>query len=63
MDKMKELMVSYRLEINVDQGEKLVRLKRETLVISEEYDEEKNVYIVKGYAKAESKWNGENQTS
>lgn len=63
MDKMKELMVSYRLEINVDQGEKLVRLKRETLVISEEYDEEKNVYIVKGYAKAESKWNGENQKS
>ena len=63
MDKMKELMVPYRLEIKVDQGEKLVRLKRETLVISEEYDEEKNVYIVKGYAKAESKWNGENQTS
>ncbi|WP_373471917.1 GTPase HflX [Carnobacterium alterfunditum] len=63
MSKMKELMVPYRIEIEVTQGEKLVRLKRETLVDSEEYDEEKNVYVVKGYAKAGSKWNGENQTS
>ena len=63
MEKMKELMVSYRIEVEVSRGEQLVRLKRETLVTSEEYDEEKNVYVVKGYAKAESKWNGENQTS
>lgn len=63
MERMQELMVPYRIEIAVSQGDKLVRLKRETLVISEEYDEEKNVYVIKGYAKAASKWNGENQTS
>lgn len=51
------------LYIVSSRGEQLVRLKRETLVDSEEYDEEKNIYVVKGYAKAESKWNGENQTS
>ena len=63
MNKMKELMVPFRIEVDVSRGEQLVRLKRETLVDSEEYDEEKNVYVVKGFAKAESKWNGENQTS
>ena len=63
MNKMKELMVPYRIEVDVSRGEQLVRFKRETLVDSEEYDEEKNIYVVKGYAKAESKWNGENQTS
>lgn len=41
MNKMKELMVPYRIEVDVSRGEQLVRLKRETLVDSEEYDEEK----------------------
>lgn len=56
---MREIMVPYQIEVNVAEGHKLVRLKQETLLLSETYDEEKNVYIVRGYAKKESKWIGE----
>ncbi|MEG0288953.1 MAG: GTPase, partial [Carnobacterium sp.] len=56
---MREIMVPYQIEVNAAEGHKLVRLKQETLLLSETYDEEKNVYIVRGYTKKESKWIGE----
>ncbi|MGX7419625.1 GTPase HflX [Carnobacterium gallinarum] len=58
MEMMKEQLVPYQLEIEADQGGELVKLKKETLMISSEFNEEKNHYLVKGYAKEESKWVG-----
>lgn len=53
-------MVPYQMMIDVSEGQKLVRLKQETLLTSEQYVEEENKYLVRGYIKKESKWNGEN---
>lgn len=61
MEIMKETLVPYQFEIAADQGGALVKLKKETLIISEEYNEEKNSYFVKGYAKEQSKWIGERE--
>lgn len=60
-NQMQEIMVPYQIEVGVEEGQKLVQLKQETLVTAETYEEETNRYLVKGYAKKESKWNGENQ--
>lgn len=59
MEKIEEILEPYRLEIPVSEGDKLIHLKQETYVATEVYDEEKNVYVVKGYARAQSKWIGE----
>lgn len=59
MEKIEEIMEPYRLEVPVDEGDMLIQLKQETQVATQIYDEEKNVYVVKGYAKAKSKWIGE----
>ncbi|WP_414840161.1 GTPase HflX [Carnobacterium sp. TMP28] len=61
VNRMKTIMIDYQMTINVSEGHLLIRLKQETIVLSEEYIEEDNHYLVKGYMKKDSKWNGENQ--
>lgn len=61
VNRMKGIMIPYQMKIDVSDGDKLVRLKQETLLISEHYLEEDNKYLVEGYIKKDSKWNGENQ--
>ncbi|MCA9765413.1 MAG: GTPase HflX [Carnobacterium sp.] len=61
VNRMKTIMIDYQMTINVSEGHLLIRLKQETIVLSEEYIEEDNHYLVKGYMKKNSKWNGENQ--
>lgn len=60
VNRMKSIMVPYQMMVDVSEGQKLVRLKQETLLTSEQYVEEENKYLVRGYIKKESKWNGEN---
>ncbi|MCI3029921.1 GTPase HflX [Desemzia sp. C1] len=59
MEKIEEIMEPYRVEVPADEGDTLIQLKQETQIATQVYDEEKNVYVVKGYAKAKSKWIGE----
>ncbi|MTD42415.1 GTPase HflX [Erwinia sp. CPCC 100877] len=54
--KMMELLVPYDFELASDQGQLLSELTRHTLLLSEDFEEEKNVYHVKGFAKKGSKW-------
>lgn len=61
VNRMKTIMVPYQLTIDAAEGHKLVRLKQETIVTLENYMEQDNHYLVKGFTKKESKWNGENQ--
>lgn len=61
MKQMKEVMLPYEFEVAADEGNKLVQLKKETLLESAEFQEELNVYLVKGYAKKASKWTGGNE--
>src|SRR5699024_2907327 len=58
---MKQQMVPYEMEIPSQQGGKLVRIREETLLERQTYDEEKQLYIVEGYAKPESRWIGESK--
>jgi GTP-binding protein HflX len=53
---MMERLIPYQLEVAADQGTVLSELKRTTLLLSEEYQEEHNHYLVKGFAKKSSKW-------
>ena len=48
---MMELLEPYQLEISPTDGQLLSELRRMTLMISEEYAENENRYIVKGFAK------------
>lgn len=61
MDKVEEIMEPYRIEVPVAEGDLLIQLKQETQIATQVYDEEKNVYVVKGYAKATSRWIGESK--
>ena len=58
---MMELLEPYQLEISPTDGQILSELRRMTLMISEEYAENENRYIVKGFAKKESKWLAESE--
>ncbi|MGG5343404.1 GTPase HflX [Enterococcus sp. AZ192] len=55
-EKMMELLLPYEFDIHSDQGQQLSEVTRHTLLLSENFDEEKNVYHVKGFAKKASKW-------
>lgn len=55
-EKMMELLVPYALDISSDQGHQLSELTRLTLLLSEDFDEEQNVYHVKGFCKPQSRW-------
>lgn len=61
MVKVEEIMEPYRIEVPVAEGDLLIQLKQETQIATQVYDEEKNVYVVKGYAKATSRWIGESE--
>lgn len=50
------LLEPYLVTLNADEGQALNEMKRETLVLSERFDEEKEQYIVRGFAKKKSLW-------
>lgn len=53
---MMELLVPYEFDLSVSQGQQLSELTRQTLLLSEHFDEEENAYHVKGFAPKNSKW-------
>lgn len=55
-EKMMELLVPYEFDIPSNQGQQLSELTRYTLLLSESFEEDKNVYHVKGFAKKGSRW-------
>lgn len=55
-EKMMELLVPYEFDLPSDQGQQLSELTRYTLLLSENFEEDKNVYHVKGFAKKGSRW-------
>jgi len=55
-EKMMELLVPYEFELAADQGQELSELTRHTLLLSEQFEEDKNAYHVKGFAPINSKW-------
>ncbi|MGM0218191.1 GTPase HflX [Enterococcus sp. AZ126] len=55
-EKMMELLVPYEFDISSDQGLELSQLTRYTLLLSKVFEEDKNVYHVKGFASKTSKW-------
>jgi len=59
LKKMKQLMVPYRMKVAADEGGKLVRLRQETLLERQTFDEENGSYLVEGYTREQSRWNGE----
>ena len=62
-DEIRKLLVPYELEVSLDKdgGAKLNSLQQETFVESLNLIEETNQYLVKGFAKSNSKWLGEEQ--
>lgn len=55
IDTLEKMLVPYETYLPVTEGNLLSQLKRETLLLEETFDEERNEYFVKGYAKASSK--------
>lgn len=55
-ENMMELLLPYEFDISSDEGQKLSELTRHTLLLSENFDEAKNAYHVKGFAPKLSKW-------
>ena len=51
-----DLLEPYLLTLDAAEGQALNEMKRETLVLSETFDEEKEAYIVRGFAKKQSLW-------
>lgn len=60
-ESMMEIMQPYEFEIPASQGYLLSDLKRQTLLLAENYDEEATGYQVKGFAKMNSKWSHESE--
>ena len=50
------LLEPYILTLNADEGQAVSEMKRETLVLSENFDEENEQYIIRGFAKKKSLW-------
>jgi len=50
---LKDSWYSYEVELTPKEGKELHQLQRESIVISQEYDEGNNRYIVKGYIREE----------
>lgn len=55
IDTLEKMLVPYETYLPVTEGNLLSQLKRETLLLEETFDEERNEYFVKGYVKASSK--------
>ena len=56
-----EKLAPYERLVPADQGQILSELKRQTLLLTEDYQEAENAYLVKGFAKKESKWGNEHE--
>lgn len=56
-----EQLAPYERLVPADQGQILSELKRQTLLLTEDYQEAENAYLVKGFAKKESKWGNEHE--
>lgn len=54
--RMMEIMEPYALEVPAEDGQTLSRLRTETLLLKEQFEEEKNQYLVTGFAKENSRW-------
>ncbi|MGO3728509.1 MAG: HflX GTPase family protein, partial [Enterococcus viikkiensis] len=50
------LLEPYLITLGADEGQALSEMKRETLVLSEDFDEEQEKYIVRCFAKKKSLW-------
>ncbi|MGM9903093.1 GTP-binding protein HflX [Enterococcus sp. 10A9_DIV0425] len=51
-----ELLVPYTRLVPSNRGQVLSELRRQTLVLEEDFMEDRNSYMVKGFAKKQSKW-------
>lgn len=51
-----ELFVPYELSLGMSEGYLLNRLARETLLLNQDFQEEEEVYLVKGFAPETSRW-------
>ncbi|MDH6364807.1 GTP-binding protein HflX [Enterococcus sp. PF1-24] len=51
-----EILIPYQLELAISEGKKLSQLKRQTLVLQEEFREASNDYLVSGFAAKDSRW-------
>ncbi|MGX7351843.1 GTPase HflX [Enterococcus canis] len=56
-----EQLAPYERLVPANQGQILSELKRQTLLLTEDYQEAENAYLVKGFAKKESKWGNEHE--
>lgn len=54
--RLMELLEPYEIKLTASEGQALSRVKRETLVLSEDFIEETEEYEIKGFAKANSSW-------
>lgn len=50
------ILIPYQWTVASDNGKELSEIRRKTLIVSEEYNEEKNQYEIKGFAKAQSRF-------
>ena len=53
---LREMFTPYELEVSAADGYLLSRLAQETLTLNQFFDEERQVYQVKGFAPANSRW-------
>lgn len=51
-----ELLEPYLIHLKSDEGQALSTIQRETLVLSQEFDEDQNSYVIRGFAKKGSSW-------
>lgn len=64
-EEVKNILVPYEMEVGPEKGDLLNQLQRETFVEQLAFQEDTNLYLIKGYAKSNSKWlgaNGENES-
>jgi len=54
--RMMEIMTPYDIKLEAAQAKELYALRQETLVLLEEFDEENNIYHIKGFTKDNSIW-------
>lgn len=57
---MKQILVPYQFEVSPQEGSLLSELREETLLEKQEFQEDTQMYRVEGYARQDSRWNGEN---
>lgn len=61
IEEVKKIFVPYQLTFEPEDGKKIHELGKQTLVTSQIFDEQEEVYRVAGYAPKYSKWIGDNK--